>query len=246
MTAVSPHAIVERGAKLGDDASVGPFSIIHSGVTLGPGSRVGSHCSIGIPSEGEGSEKALDIGPNATIRSHTVIYSGSTIGPRLETGHRVTIREGLVAGINLRVGINSEIQGTSTFGDYVRLHSGVFTCKTCTLGDHVWLFPHVVFTDDPHPPNDENMQGPTVEDYAVIGAQSCVAPGVRIGHGAVVGAASMVTRDVGPEMLALGVPAREIGPASDIQLRDGSGRPAYPWTQHFRRGYPEEVTAQWD
>jgi len=36
-----------------------------------------------------------------------------------------------------------------------------------------------------------------------------------------------------------------MGPTSAILLRDGSGRPAYPWTTHFTRGYPPEVVARW-
>lgn len=243
MNHIHPQCIIEEGADIGDGASVGPFTVIRSGVKIGRDSVVGSHCDIGVPNPAGSS---LKIGEGALIRSHTVIYAGSIMGPRLETGHRVTIREGLTAGVNLRVGIGTEIQGDSLFGDYVRLHSGVFTSKTCTLGNHVWLFPHVVLTDDPHPPNDDNMQGPTIEDFAVISAQSCIAPGIRIGQGAVVGAASMVTRDVPAAMLALGVPARVIGPAADVKLRDDPGKSAYPWTNHFRRGYPDEVTAEWD
>ena len=42
-----------------------------------------------------------------------------------------------------------------------------------------------------------------------------------------------------------GVPARDLGPASAIKLRDGTDGPAYPWRRHFHRGYPPEVVAQW-
>jgi hypothetical protein len=54
-----------------------------------------------------------------------------------------------------------------------------------------------------------------------------------------------VTRDVAPDTVVRGVPARAIGPTNAIVMRDGSGRPAYPWTAHFHRGYPQEVVAEW-
>jgi len=46
-------------------------------------------------------------------------------------------------------------------------------------------------------------------------------------------------------MVVSGSPAKVICEASKIMLKDGSGRPAYPWTTHFYRGYPEEVVHQW-
>ena len=55
----------------------------------------------------------------------------------------------------------------------------------------------------------------------------------------------MVTRDVADGDLVIGVPGRSIGPAAHVLLRDGSGRPAYPWTTHFTRGYPEEIAEHW-
>ncbi|MEN1932835.1 hypothetical protein P4909_06350 [Escherichia coli] len=40
-------------------------------------------------------------------------------------------------------------------------------------------------------------------------------------------------------------PLKKIGPASKIRLKDCTRRPAYPWRQHFHRGYPEDVVKQW-
>jgi len=47
-------------------------------------------------------------------------------------------------------------------------------------------------------------------------------------------------------MLVAGNPAKPIRPTSEIKLRDGSGRPAYPWPSHFSRGYPEGALDGWD
>ena len=79
----------------------------------------------------------------------------------------------------------------------------------------------------------------------MIATHSTVMPGVRVGVHSLVGAHSLVRHDVAPHTVVGGVPARELGATADIELRDGSGRPAYPWTGRFQRGYPEDVVAGW-
>lgn len=240
---VSPLAAVDPAARLGAGVSVGPFTVVHGNVEIGDGTVIDSHCSIGEPSGGGGGAP-LRVGPGARIRSHSVIYEGSTFGPRLETGHRVTLREGLVVGENLRAGTLCDLQGDATLGDFVRLHSNVHIGKHSVLGDFVWIFPYVVLTNDPHPPS-ETQVGAVVEDYAVVATMSVLLPGTRVGRGAVVSAGAVVTRDVEPGVLAVGSPAKAKRPACEIELTDRPGTAAYPWRDHFHRGFPAEVVARW-
>ncbi|MCU1589896.1 MAG: hypothetical protein JWP11_1152 [Frankiales bacterium] len=243
MPDVHPTALIASSARLAADVSVGPFTVVHEDVEIGAGSRIGSHCSIGEPTpNAEG--RALVIGAGAHIRSHSVVYQGSTFGSGLTTGHHVTMREGLVTGLGLQVGTLSDLQGRATIGDYVRLHSNVHIGQLSRIGSFVWIFPYVVLTNDPHPPSDGHHAGVKVEDFAVIATMSTVLPGVRIGARSVIAAHALVRRDVEPDTLVAGVPAKSLGAASRVQLSDGSG-PAYPWTRHFHRGYPPELVSEW-
>ena len=116
--------------------------------------------------------------------------------------------------------------------------------KTARIGNFVWIFSHTVLTNDPHPPSDGFLQGPKVDDFAVIATNCTILPGVKIGKGALVGAGCVLNRDVSDDMIAVGNPAKIIGPTSRIKIT-GTDTPAYPWRYHFHRGYPKEVVDAW-
>jgi acetyltransferase-like isoleucine patch superfamily enzyme len=238
---ISPEAEIGRGV------TVGPYVVINANVSLGDGSVVDSHTIVGAATGGyyanpEAYEPApCRIGERAVIRSHGVVYSGVTIGDDFECGHRVTIREGTRLGDGVRIGTSSDIQREVTIGDYARLHSNVFVASRSTVEALTWLFPYVVLIDDPHPPSDTCTQGPTIRKFAAVGAGSMVSAGVEVGEGAVVGAMSLVRRDVPPNALAIGIPAKVVGASADVVCREGRLDRVYPWWHHFRRGYPEGV-----
>ncbi len=240
---IHPTAIVHPGARLGDGVEIGAFTIVHADVELGAGSVVGSHSELGHPAAG-GDAGPLRIGDGALIRSHSVFYAGSTFGPGLQTGHRVTLREGLDAAEDFRVGTLSDLQGDATFGRHVRLHSNVHIGRGSTVEEFVWIFPYVVLTNDPHPPSDGFHVGGTIEKYAVVATSSVVLPGVRVGEGSLVAAHALVREDVPAGAICAGVPGKIRGSVENIRLTDDSG-PAYPWRRHFHRGYPAAVVEGW-
>ncbi|KAA8705849.1 acyltransferase [Pseudomonas proteolytica] len=236
-------AIVNDGAKIGNNVSIGPYSIIHKNAVIGDNTEIGAYCEIGLPTK-LANGRPLIIGNGAVIRSHSVFYEGSTFGEKLVTGHRVTIRELTTAGDGFQIGTLGDIQGHCEIGDYVKCHSNVHIGQHSTVGNYVWIFPYVVLTNDPHPPS-EVMAGVTIEDFAVIATMSVILPGVTVKKGALVGAHSSVNKDVNPDAVVAGSPAKFICGTEKIKLKDGSGNHAYPWRRHFHRGYPEKAVAEW-
>lgn len=241
---IHPTAVIGEDVQLAPDVTIGPFTVVHPGVVVGAGSVVGSHCVLGEPTAaayepGPYRWPACRIGAGALIRSHSVVYAGVEAGDGLSTGHRVTIREGSVLGADVRIGTGSDLQGDLRVGDHVRLHSNVFVAPGSVVEAFAWLFPEVVLTNDPHPPSDECLQGPTVRRFAVIAARSLLLPGVEVGEHALVGAASVVSRDVAARTVVVGSPARPVGPVDDVRCRHGALGQVYPWPVQFRRGYPD-------
>jgi acetyltransferase-like isoleucine patch superfamily enzyme len=234
---ISPKATIAKGVQ------IGAFTIIHDNVDIAENTIIESHCELGVNTPlSNGSP--LRIGQNSRIRSHSVFYEGSSFGSGLVTGHRVTVREGTVAGTNLQLGTLCEVQGDCQIGNHVRFQSNVFVGKKTTIGNFVWLLPHVVLTNDPTPPSNV-LIGCTIEDYASISALALILPGVTVGHHSLVAAHACVSKDVPPNMVVAGVPARVVGETKSIKRRDGSGESAYPWTAHFHRGYPDNVVEMW-
>ena len=160
----------------------------------------------------------LKIGSHAHIRSGTVIYRATTIGDNFQTGHHALIREQNTIGNNVSVGTHAVLEAGNKIGNNVRIHSLCFLENT-TIGNNVFIGPHVVFTDDPHPAcprYKECLSGAIVEDNVSIGANSTILPGIRIGKNSLIGAGSVVTKDVQPNSVVAGVPAKKMKDISEL------------------------------
>ena len=238
---IDPTAQISSAAKIGADVQIGAFTLVHPDVEIGAGTTIESHCVIGNPTrlaEGE----ALVIGERSHIRSHSIFYQGSRFANQLITGHRVLVREKIVAGPGLQIGSMANLEDGLVIGDYVRTQSNVYVPQGTRIGNYVWLFPNVVITNDPHPPSDFFL-GVEISDFACIGANVTLLPGISVGAHSLVAAGSLVSRDVPAGMVVAGNPARVLRPAREIEHRDGSG--VYPWPEFFQRGYPSEVIDSW-
>jgi acetyltransferase-like isoleucine patch superfamily enzyme len=102
------------------------------------------------------------------------------------------------------------VDGRVKIGREVSIQSGVYIPPMSEVGDRVFLAPFVVITNDKYPPS-RRLLGVKIENDAVIGANSVLVSGVRIGEGAVVASGAVVTRDVPPRKVVMGVPARVVG-----------------------------------
>ncbi len=177
-------------------------------IFLGEGHQVDPGAILGYLTGRKIESQVLRIGPRARIRSGTVLYAGSTIGAGLETGHNVVIREENVIGDNLNIWNSSTIDYGCQIGDGVKIHCNVYVAQFTILEDDVFLAPGVMVANDPHPLCAHHLKGPTIRKGARIGINVTLLPGVVVGEGAMVGAGSVVTRDIPPFTVAYGSPAR--------------------------------------
>ncbi|WP_341201696.1 hypothetical protein [Planomicrobium okeanokoites] len=236
------NVTVHEGANIGKNVKIGPFSVVYPNVYIKDNVTIGPFCIIGEPSinfyggDNHNFAKTI-IGENTVIRSHSVIYEDVIIGHEFQSGHRVTIREGTRIGHNSSLGTLCDLQGNLSIGNFVRLHSNVHVGQMSLIEDYVWIYPYVVLTNDPYPPMN-NLKGVTVRKYAQITTSAIIMPGVEIGKNALIGAGSLVRKNVPEERVVIGVPGKDICSVRD--LRDNNNAQIYPWKDHLKdfRGYP--------
>lgn len=185
-------------------------------IVLGPGSTVDPDVVLGYLTGRRIADSTLAIGPGARIRCGTVIYAGSTIGAGLETGHSVVIREENRIGDRLSIWNSSTIDYGCSIGNNVKIHCNVYVAQFTTLEDDVFLAPGVTIANDPHPLCGLCMRGPTIGRGARIGVNVTLLSHITIGEGALIGAGSVVTRDIPARTLAYGNPARPIRPVDEL------------------------------
>ena len=158
---------------------------------------------------------------NARVSPHALVSGDVRIGPETAVMPHVVIRAG--GSREVRIGSHCSLN------PYVCVFGGA------TIGNHVRIATHVVIvpmqhrfdrTDVPIHGQGVTSQGVVIEDDVWIGMNVSILDGVRVGRGAIVGAGSVVTRDVPPEAIVVGNPARVLryrdGRKPDAEL-DGGG-----------------------
>lgn len=150
-------------------------------------------------------------GSNTIIRAGSIIYCDVSCGPYLQTGHHTMLREHTKVGRHVVIGTNTVIDGTVTIGDYVKIESNCYIPTHTNIGSRVFIGPGVTITNDKYPlkmRDNYKPIGPTIEDNVTIGGGAVIIPGVTIGHGSFIAAGAVITKDIPPLSLVIGVPGK--------------------------------------
>jgi len=230
-------AYVEEGAKIGKNVKISPYASVLSGSVIGDNCFVGSHCVIGHSSKlqlqradfSATSPKVTDlvvkdaatrIGKGSIIRSGSVIYNHVSIGKRLHTGHNILIRENVTIGENCVVGTQAILDGYSRVGDNSMIQSQCYITQSVSIGNGVFIAPGCIFMDNQKMILGEGLERINIEDYVRIGGGTKILPSITIGKYALIGAGSLVTRDVPPKAIVYGVPAKVKAFQNDKEIKE--------------------------
>jgi acetyltransferase-like isoleucine patch superfamily enzyme len=187
---------------------------IYKNVEIGEKAEIGDYVIIGKPPKGktDGELKTI-IGDNAVIRSHTVIYAGNKIGDNFQTGHHVIIRENNNIGNSVSIGSGSDVEYEVEIEDQVRVHSQAFIPEHSILRKGCWIGPNVVLTNARYPGSEgvkSRLNGPELKENVKVGANSTILPAIKVERNSLIGAGSVVTKDVAENIIVAGNPAKKI------------------------------------
>jgi acetyltransferase-like isoleucine patch superfamily enzyme len=199
------------------DLQIGDGLVADDGVTLGYASS-------------RSAAQRLVLGPGARLRTGTVLYAGVEIGSGFQSGHHVIVREGTRIGDQVAVWSNAVIDYGCVIGNRAKIHCNCYVAQFTELEDDVFLAPGVTIANDLFPGNPESaaaMAGPLIRAGAQIGVNATILPYVTIGAGAIVGAGSVVTRDIPPATVAYGHPAVPVRPVDELPAVSARVRAAY-------------------
>ena len=146
------------------------------------------------------------------------------IAPDVKLGKDVRLAKfinlyGCEVGDETKIGAFVEIQKSARIGQRCKISSHTFICEGVTIEDHVFVGHGVVFINDSYPrattatgdlqtADDWKVESTVVKKGASIGSGATILSNVTIGERAIVGAGSVVTRDVPPDTIVAGNPAK--------------------------------------
>ena len=137
------------------------------------------------------------ISEKAKVGKNTKIWHFAYVGDDTEIGDNTKIGSLAHVDYNVKIGTNTMIEGL------------VYIPPLSRIGNNVFIGPSVSLTNDPFPPS-EKLIGVTIKDNVIIGSRAVIKAGVTIGENSVVAMGAVVTKDIPPNTVVGGVPAKEM------------------------------------
>ena len=238
--------MIDESAQIAPDAVLGPYTVVYAGVSIGAGARLGSHVVVHPGTVvGAGSEvqdgavlgkppklarhstasreapPPLLIGEGAVICCGAIVFAGANIGAGAIVGDQAYVRERAVVGEGSVVGRGSAVDNDVAIGARVRIQTDVYITADTIIEDDVFVGPGVCTTNDStmaRHGDDYPVVGPRLRRACRVGGGVVLCPAVEVGEEAFIAAGAVVTKDIPPRGVAMGVPARVVREVGDEDL----------------------------
>lgn len=182
------------------------------------------------------SRDLITIEKDSYIRSGAVIYPGCHLAAKVSIGHNAVLRDHVTIGRHTYIGNLTVVENDAKIGEHTGIHSQCHITAGMKIGNYTFLAPCVVSGNDRRiafrrRDHGRFLNAPKVGNSVRIGLGANILPEVKIGDGAVIGVGAVVTKDVEPYTIVMGIPAKQTGKVdalgqNDITLCDECELPA--------------------
>jgi acetyltransferase-like isoleucine patch superfamily enzyme len=205
-----------------------PSAVVYDGTIIGEGVEIQAGAIVGKPPKlarsstaSRGELPPLEIGAGSVICAQAVVFAGSKLRDGVIVGDQAFVRERVTIGSRSVVGRGSTVENDTAIGARVKIQTQVYVTAYMTIEDDVFVGPGVTTTNDDtmgRHARDYPLRGPILRRACRVGGGATLCPGVEIGEEAFIAAGAVVTRDVAPRGVAMGVPARVVREVGDEDL----------------------------
>jgi acetyltransferase-like isoleucine patch superfamily enzyme len=223
----APGLMIGEDVQVGAGVSFGAYVVVHSGTLIGDGCVIEDHAVLGKrprlagTSEARGEVGRLRLGERVTVCAGAVVLAGATVREGAILGDQSFVRERSGVGAGSVVGRGSVVDNDVQVGARVRVQTDVYLSAFTVVEDDVFLGPGAITTNDDtmgrHGPGTP-LRGAILRRACRVGGGAVLTPGIEIGEEAFVASGAVVTRDVPPRAVVMGVPARAVREVPDEDL----------------------------
>lgn len=218
---IGEFCVIREGATLGNNVTIHPHVTIESGVTIGDNVEIFPGTYIGKEPKGVGATARkidftpkITIGDDCAIGPNAVIYYDVSVGNNTLLGDGSSLREKVTIGHHCLISRYVTINYNTKIGNHTRIMDLTHITGNCQIGDNVFISVLVSTTNDnvvkDRTYEEEKIVGPRIQNNATVGAGASLLPGVTVGEGAFVGSNAVVSKDVQPHVVVVGIPARVV------------------------------------
>jgi acetyltransferase-like isoleucine patch superfamily enzyme len=214
-----PGLLLGEDVEIGEGVTFGAHVVVHAGTAIGGGCLIEDHAVLGKrprlarSSSARGDVGGLRIGERVTVCAGAVVFAGARIEDEAILGDQSYVRERSTVGPSSVIGRGSVVDNDVVVGARVKVQTSVYLTAFTVVEDDVFVGPGATTTnDDTMARHDDSapLRGALLRRACRIGGGAVLTPGVEIGEEAFVAAGAVVTRDVPPCGVAIGVPARVV------------------------------------
>ena len=224
----APGLHVGDNVQIGADVIFGAHVTVHNGTVIGDGCVIEDNVVLGkrprlatTSSTARSKLEGLQLGSRVTVCAGAVVFAGSRIADRSIIGDQSYVRERVTIGAESVIGRGSAVDNDVVVGDRVRIQSNVYLTARSVVEDDVFVGPGASTTnDDTMSRHDETyeLRGATLRRACRVGGSVVLTPGIEVGEEAFVAAGAVVTKDVPPRAVVIGVPGRVVREVGDEDL----------------------------